>query len=136
MPSDQPAGATMRFWLANTCKELREQADVRPETVAATAGLSAGQLWRFEAHENWPRHFDRIVWAYATILGADDPRDIWQLALDRWKRHGTVPVRGDGPAVRQFTQVVRDQAKRDRAQFRREPGGMPTSKPTRKAAGG
>ena len=83
MPTDG-----MRYWLPDTLKDLRKQAGIRPETVGHHAQLSAGQISRFESGQNWPRDLDRLVRAYAKALGADDPRDLWKLALARSYEHG------------------------------------------------
>lgn len=136
----------MRFWLANTLKELREGAGISLEAVAARskkAGTGHSQLSRFESHESWPREFDMVVAAYAAELGLDDSRDLWQLALERWRDYGTKATFGGAgedaaerpPPSERFADLIAQQVARDRARSPREPNEMPSATANRRAAG-
>jgi hypothetical protein len=138
-------GATMRYWLADTLEQLRERAGISLEEVAwrskRAGGSGYSQLSRFEAGEAWPREFDHVVVGYADALGVADPRELWQLALDRWREHGAMPSGGhredgsDSPS-RRFADLIAEQAARDRARSQTGPPGKPNATRKRRAAGG
>jgi hypothetical protein len=91
-PDAAPAGQRFLYWLAEAAKDLREQAGVRPETVASIMDVGIHRIDRFEKAENWPRDPDRLLAAYATATGLEDPREIYQRALNLWHAHGTAPL--------------------------------------------
>jgi hypothetical protein len=96
---EAPAGQRFLYWLAEAAKRLREEAGVRPETVASIMDVGIHRIDRFEKAENWPRDPDRLMAAYATATGLQDPREIYQRALELWHAHGTAPLlsaKGDG----------------------------------------
>jgi hypothetical protein len=100
--TEAPAGQRYLYWLAEAAKQLREHAGVRPETVASIMDVGIHRIDRFEKAENWPRDAERLLAAYAQVVGLDDARDIYQRALDLWYEHGTAPLLSakDDPATR------------------------------------
>lgn len=87
---------TLVYWLAQVAKQLREQAGRKQVHIAAAMSIDQSTIYRFEQGERWPRQADLIVAAYAEDLGIEDPRDIWQQAVDAWRE------RGDAPTVTQL----------------------------------
>lgn len=75
----------MSMWLGRAARELRERHDVTLMDVANRAGVSEAAVSRFEAGKGWRRRTDEIVAAYALELGVQ-PDDVWQGALDAWRR--------------------------------------------------
>lgn len=144
MPPEQKnvPGATMKYWLASTLKDLREDAGVSFEAVAARSkrigGPGHSQVSRFESHESWPREFDQVVAAYAAELGLNDCRELWQRALDRWYEHGTIQREasdGSYPPSKRFADLIEAQTRRDRERFRPERRAAPSATKKRRAAG-
>lgn len=85
-------GHKLLYWIANTCRLLRDDADASIELVAAAAGESARVLARFEDCDNWPRELEVIVAAYAEVAGLKDSLAPWEIAFDLWHRHGELPT--------------------------------------------
>jgi hypothetical protein len=89
-------GETFAYWLGAAAKQMREHAGVERDEIVAL--ISHGKLMaayarveRFEKAENWPRDVDQLVAAYAQAIRLDDPRDIYQHALDLWNKYGQPP---------------------------------------------
>jgi hypothetical protein len=103
-PGETPAGAaailhyggmpgpnTMLYWLANTARQLREDKDRKQVHIAAALSTDQSSIYRFEQGKTWTRDPDRLVAAYADDLDIEDPREIWELALRRWREEGSAP---------------------------------------------
>jgi hypothetical protein len=91
------AKRTMKSWLADECREAREEASVSIETIASIAGISYSKLYKFEQYaDRWPREIDLLLAAYAKAIGISDHRLLWLRALDRWFVSGQPLVLVDG----------------------------------------
>lgn len=64
--------------------------DYTPDQVAAIAGVGWRTVRRFEEGKHWPQRLDQILSAYAYLAGLEDPRQLWQQALDDWQAHGAM----------------------------------------------
>jgi hypothetical protein len=93
-PPDAPAPAGQRFlyWLAVAATEIRVQAGWSYEDVASLLQIGKEKVTRFEKAKHWPRDIDRTMAGYAHIGGLEDPRAIYQRALDLWHEHGSKPL--------------------------------------------
>lgn len=135
------AGRMMLLYLSEAAKAARERAERRVEGVADLADVSVGAVYRFERGESWPHKVDQVVSAYADIAGVE-PLEIWQRALNLWRKYGEGPLVGRRDTAQPTTGSARflDQiAKTARRQAAVEapaaPSRMPTSTPKRRAAG-
>lgn len=88
---------TMLYWLAQTAKELREQAGRKQVHIAAAMSTDQSTIYRFEQGRTWPRRTDALIAAYADDLDIEDPRDIWNHALQLWLERGDAPSVETGP---------------------------------------
>lgn len=125
MPTDSGApGRRFSYWLADTLRAERTKADQPIELIAYVLGVNPRTIERFEdpAHRDdtgekpWGRDIDRVVAVYAYVLGVEDPRDLWQLALDRWRDEGERPdfLSDLPPSTRGFIRPLWDEARRQR----------------------
>lgn len=87
-----PAGQRFLCWLGFAAEKVRTDADVRIEQIATMVDLSGAQIRRFEKAKHFPNDPDRMLAAYAAAAGLDDPRAIYQQALDLWYEHGSKPL--------------------------------------------
>jgi transcriptional regulator with XRE-family HTH domain len=76
-------------YLADVCREIREQAGARQSVIAAKLNASEYTVRRFERQEGkWSAQTDELIAAYAELAGVSAP-DIWQAAIDRWRSAST-----------------------------------------------
>lgn len=135
------SGQRLLYWIAWTCKLLRENADASPEDVGYLAGRKERVITRFENGTNWPGELEVIVAAYAEIAGLENSLAPWQIALDLWLEHGTLPMvdrrqeqarqRSDQERI---VKQMRDQMTAWLAADHAGPAQMSTAKKTRRAA--
>jgi transcriptional regulator with XRE-family HTH domain len=85
------AADTMIHWLAAAAKRLREERRRKQVHIAAALSIDQSSVYRFEAGNNWPRDPDAMIAAYAEDLDIDDPREIWEMALELWRAEGQAP---------------------------------------------
>lgn len=133
---------TILYWIARTCRELRDRRNIHVRDIAAVVQVDQGTVYRFEKAERMPQKVDQIVAAYAYLCGVDDGRDLWATAIHDWKTKGAAPFLGDltgpGAAVllaldaRQITEQARHKATLPRDG---ESRAKPTSKGGRREAG-
>lgn len=118
MPRDEDPRLTLGYWLGLTMRELREDATpaVSPKLVARRFGVHITSIQRFESGTHWPTQVDRLLAVYAELLGAEEPRDYYRLALERWMgTGGTQPVAGPRvPATTRAVAAVQRAAQRTR----------------------
>lgn len=83
----------MRFsyWLSVTCQKARENVEKSPAAISAISGLDPSTIYKFEDKGTWPRQPDDLVAAYAKAAGIEDARELWDMALRMWHRHGQAP---------------------------------------------
>lgn len=105
-------GRQFIYWLAITLAAEREKAGIPVERVAGVLEVSRVTLERFEEGSGYGREPDRYVAGYAYMLGEDDPRKLWQLALDRWVREGAAPDFLDELPGKDFIRSVRETRQR------------------------
>jgi hypothetical protein len=96
----------MSYWLAQACRQIREEAGVHQIDIAAlvrkpipgggTKPSAISSVYRFEIGTGWPRNADEYVNAYAKTAGLADPRLVWDRALALWRKHGENPLAGTG----------------------------------------
>jgi transcriptional regulator with XRE-family HTH domain len=104
----------MAFWIGHTLKREREKAGLSTQEVAVAMGVHSITVDRLERGESMGRDISKYIATYAHLLGMEDGRDLWQMALDSWQAEGSPPVfTADGPAAA-FAQVIRDAALRHR----------------------
>jgi hypothetical protein len=60
--------------------------------ISGVSGVDRSTVWRFEEKGTWPRKPDEMVAAYAKAIGLDDARELWDVALKMWYRHGKAPA--------------------------------------------
>ena len=78
----------MLTWLGGAARECRETAGLRRIQIASQAGLDTDvTIRRFEEGKTWPRKLDHILAVYADSCSIRDARDIWQKALDNWRKN-------------------------------------------------
>lgn len=137
------AGERMLAWLAWTGQLLRDQANASIEDVASMAQVSSRIIERFEKGENWPRELEVILAAYANVARLDDSLTPWDVAVDLWRKHGTIPIavgRRDEQAREQADQKeivsrVAEQVRRTLATDRAAPVQRSTAKKKTRATG-
>lgn len=72
-------------YLADVCREIREQAGANRSVIAAQFNASEWTVRRFEMQEGkWSAQTDELVAAYAQVAGVE-PADLWQRAIDSWR---------------------------------------------------
>lgn len=67
--------------LAAAARTMREQAGRRQVDLTAISGIDASRFSEFEQGAAWPRDADRIVQAYADMLGID-AAEVWFAAYE------------------------------------------------------
>jgi transcriptional regulator with XRE-family HTH domain len=75
------------YWLAEVCRERREEQDLYPVQVAAAVRLHPSSITRFERHETAFAGLERLVAAYAIELGIP-ARELWLAAIEAWQAGG------------------------------------------------
>lgn len=89
---DDDAGRKMSYWLALVLHDRRKEKGISPAKLAALADVDQSTITRFEQGQSLPPEVDRYVAAYAQLLGIEDSRELWLLALEKWRREGAPPV--------------------------------------------
>lgn len=110
------------YWIAETLRAERERAELPIEHIAVALGVSVRTVTRLEDPEGldptgrkpYGRDIDRAVATYAWLLGYDDPRDLWQLALDRWRAQPAPDFTDEMPGSR-FVAPIREAARAQRS---------------------
>jgi len=133
-----PGAQRFIFWFSQSAREIRETAGVNVQTVAGHLNVDQRTITRFEKAENWPDDPDRLVAAYAAACGLQDPRRIYELALERWHEYGAMPqlpgqVDGETTVAQQYEREMTGRRARRRAPA--EPGETTTGTPRRTADG-
>lgn len=136
MTRDNGALAGQRFlvWLARAAIDARNRAGARPEEIAAPLRVGVDKIRRFEAAKSMPREIDQVLAVYAELAGLDDPRQIYQQALDLWYAHGTAPLisaKSDEQSLR-ASQRFEEQLRARRAHPRAPAGSEQRTSATRK----
>lgn len=87
------ADRTRRFdyWLGLIVREAREAQDVRMSEIAGRMRCAETTVRNFENGRTRPQEVDQFLAAYAELLGVDDPLEFYEVALERWRTHGTAP---------------------------------------------
>jgi AcrR family transcriptional regulator len=70
---------TMILGLAATCIAARKSTKTSVASIAATAGVSASTIHKFEQGKTWPRRVEAVVHAYAVTSGAE-AHELWNEA--------------------------------------------------------
>jgi len=68
---------TMILGLAATCIAARKSTKTSVASIAATAGVSASTIHKFERGRTWPQRVEAIVHAYAVASG-EEARELWK----------------------------------------------------------
>lgn len=89
-------------WLAQVLLAIRVEAELSVRAMAQVAGLEHSALNRIERGENWPRHPDDLVAAYAKVASVP-PVAVWQRAVTLWAQ-----ALDDPQAVRLAERIARD----------------------------
>lgn len=109
------------------------------EAVADLAHVKAPTVQRFEKSAHWSRDLDALIAAYAYAAKVDDPRDLYQRAIDLWREEGDVLRISETAAVIEALDRDRDKTvERREAAPRREretSGGRTRATRSRRAAG-
>lgn len=99
MPRNQKSvqaahGRRFQTFIVAVCMDARKRADVSYEMIATLANVSGNSIRRFEALSSWPHYaLEDYVAAYAFIdPSVDDPRELYDRALDWWVAHGHAPL--------------------------------------------
>lgn len=130
----QRSGARLLTWLGIAAIKTREGANFRREDVASYTGAGIDQISRLERAEQHPRDLERIFAGYAHFAGID-PRDIYELALELWREHGTAPTVDDAVGARLDSGARRaGQALRSDAPRPKSKAPKPASRRTRRAS--
>lgn len=87
-----PVGQTLRYWLATTMRQAREDAGVTMSEIAGTLKVSESTVSRFEKALSWPYQIDSYLAAYAEFVDVDDAREFYEKALRRWRKEGERPT--------------------------------------------
>ena len=83
-----PGGQRLQWWIAQAARDTRREHGIHPGAVAALVDVNQRTIDRFELAESWPDDLDRYIAAYARAAGIDDAREIYELALQRWREQG------------------------------------------------
>lgn len=88
----RPAPEQFLHWLCLAAKRTREAAGASALQVALLADLRTdATVKRFEQGKHWPVDPETMIAAYAHAAHVDDPRSIYELALDLWYEQGKAP---------------------------------------------
>jgi transcriptional regulator with XRE-family HTH domain len=82
----------MSYWLAHVLREAREQRHISRLKAATLLGIDPSTLVRLEKGSSYPAEIDRYVAGYAKILDIKDGRELWEMALEKWRRDGAPPM--------------------------------------------
>lgn len=82
-------GRELIYWIAHEARRLRKDAGVSKETIASLAGVGVPTVDRFEKLTRFPKKLDAIMCAVAIAAGLDDEREIYDGALELWRRKGS-----------------------------------------------
>lgn len=100
-------------YLADVCREVREQAGANRSVIAAQFNASEWTVRRFEMQQGkWSAQTDELVAAYAHMAGVE-PADLWQRAIDAWRLSAaqeSTPAAADRPATGEGTPSAQDKA--------------------------
>lgn len=118
--AESTPGRRLSYWIGQALRNAREDARVPKSYIAALLNESETTITRLEKDDGlyaefWGRDIDRAVWAYAYAIGIDDPRELWQHALNDWYEKGALPAFSEDeiPGSR-FVRPIRDEARRNR----------------------
>ncbi len=89
-----PPTQRYEYWLGATARRCREDAGLSLEDMASHMRVSKEKIDRFEKGRTRPHDEGEVVAAYASICGIPEPRDIYEVALRDWYRHGEPPMPG------------------------------------------
>jgi transcriptional regulator with XRE-family HTH domain len=127
----QPPGRSVAYWLREVLVSTRERDGVMRVEVASLLKKDQSTIAKYEkGAAKLPAEIDRYVAAYAQATGTD-PRDLWQEAIERWRRSGAPPLLNPGEAEEPadaLERAVRETARRPR-QGRGSPPGDSAEKP-------
>ena len=114
------AARRLSYWIVHVLKRERQAYGFEPEDVARILHVHPRTIQRLEdgeTHTLGPE-IDRVIAAYGYLLGLDDSRELWYMALDAWKRYGAEAAPEfslpDG-LPGEFARAIRDAAQRQRA---------------------
>jgi hypothetical protein len=89
---DRPPAEQFLRWLSLAAKRTRETAGASTLQVALLADLATdATVKRFEQGKHWPVDPETLIAAYAHASHVEDPRSIYELALDLWHEQGDPP---------------------------------------------
>jgi len=111
-PRSSP-GRSLSYWISETLRSARENARIRPDDLARILNVNPKTIERLERDESFDRHIDRYLAGYAYAIGLEDARQLWEMALQRWYKHGAAPEfkPPEGPAEA-FARAIRETAQR------------------------
>jgi hypothetical protein len=89
--SVRPPGERLLFWLGQAALRAREEADLKPATIASTLGRREATIENFEKGLHMPQDLEAVLAVYAEACGLDDARDLVRDALRLWYEHGEAP---------------------------------------------
>lgn len=118
-------GTRMAYWLAQACRLTREEAGLSQTKVAGEVGVRETSVYRFEIGGGWARDPEKYVNAYAQLAGQDDPRQIWDRALELWRDHGENPLTAEDGSLAGFQKAVREVAAAEHREAPPEPKSNP-----------
>jgi hypothetical protein len=128
----------MNYWIGDTLRAAREEGGVPLPMIAGVLDVHPRTVERIEDAgdaRGYGADMDRVVAAYALVLGIEDSRDLWERAIQRWREE--VPEAPDftaGLPGARFVLPIREAA-RQQAQARLESEGKATAKRTKREAG-
>lgn len=109
-------GRRFSYWIGEALRDARESAGIPIGPAAASIGMSPLKIQRIEGAKGEGlqsyKDIDRIVAAYAYLLGIADPRELWIDALDRWIKEGGIPNFEDDLPGTRFLRPIREEAQR------------------------
>jgi transcriptional regulator with XRE-family HTH domain len=73
------------YWIAQVAREWRDAAGAIQEDILKAGDVRIGTISRFENKRARPENIDRLVAAYAAVIGVTADV-LWELALERWRR--------------------------------------------------
>jgi hypothetical protein len=88
----RPPAEQFLHWLCLAARRTRETAGATSLQVALLADLRTdATVKRFEQGKHWPVDPETLIAAYARACRVEDPRSIYELALDLWYEQGKAP---------------------------------------------